>query len=241
MAEDLHNIDEFFDYLEGNLSAAEVNALEKRLDENEEEMETLKVALRVKTSAYLAGREKLRAKLSAELQDIEASRPSRSIAFQWWHFAAAAISIVAIGSWFFLNNEISGEELFSMYYKRPPAFEYRGETSQNALNQAFKSYKNNDFAAAILQFKQAAPEENKEFHNEIAFFKGISLVETKEWQQALSEFTQIQAGQYLQDAKWFSALIHLQIGDIEKAKDILVKLKRDEVYNSRATSLLKSL
>ncbi|MCK4661420.1 MAG: tetratricopeptide repeat protein [Bacteroidales bacterium] len=165
----------------------------------------------------------------------------------WYYVAASVILIVAIGSMFlfFQNKTYSSEEIFSMYYKPLEENIITRSAEQNSnylLNNALYQYSNHEYQEAI-EFFNKMPQ--NEINYAIQLYKGISYIETQNYELAILSFNDIITSgdnPFTIYAKWYLGLCYLKDNQKDKAISIFKEIQNKySYYSENSTEILEKL
>jgi len=164
-----------------------------------------------------------------------------------WSKWAALVALVMGGAayWAFFSDD---QSLFQAYYEKPPntlVFEQRGAQSGDQPEQVqtiMERYENEQYQAALNLMDEYL---NGHQNAELAFYKGVMLIETHNPEKAIRTFNRIKASQQEPEAKvlWYTALAYLANDQKAKAKEQLQLLIKSAAprYHTDAQNLLQAL
>lgn len=248
------------DYLLQRLSFEENLAFEQQLKNNpplSKELELYKLLFQgielegkiTKFSMHLnALRTTSSAPISAPAAKKQVSRKTGASVktIQRWIAGAAAVVLLLVGSYWYLNDD-STETLYSKYYQVYPGSVQksivRGDTINSLEEQAMQAYEARNYsraAALITSVIQTKPEDP-----DWPFYLGISYLELNNFEQA-EKYLKISAtspqSMYSKQARWYLALAYIKNNEKAKAKEILNTLKlQTGVYSDKAKQLVEQL
>lgn len=181
--------------------------------------------------------------LKSQLQELESNSSktgSNSGLFIRYAIAAVLVAIIGISLFFTLNTR----SIYDQYYEAyPNVYEpvVRGEGNNDA-NKAFVFYENNQYKKAQSEFEKLL---EQEYNPNVAFYYGLSLLETEDYGEALERFENIpdQDFQFQEELLWYSALAYVQVENFTKARYQLTLLTQDKssAYYQDAMSILDKL
>ena len=161
-------------------------------------------------------------------------------------FAAAAMFVAALGvGWFALNNQGGNyTQLAANYLEQPyaPPVVNRGEAENTELlwQEAVMAYKTNKFDKSAQGIENIIKQnQGKDIHH---FYLGLSYLyqSPAQYQKAIESLGKINKGHYLESAKWYKSIAHLQLDNKAEAKNLLEGLKSSS-HKAEVEKLLKSL
>jgi hypothetical protein len=161
--------------------------------------------------------------------------------------AIAAGLVLLFGALFLFNSGNIETDLFGQYYSSYPNDLTRIERSENIMTPIEKtmlSYSKKEYRAFTNQVDNLiSTSESIDLKNELLYFKGIALMETNQFQEAITILDKLSKGsefEYSPQVNWYLALCHLKEGDSAKAKSLLQNFKGD-YKNQEIKNLLFSL
>ncbi len=230
------------EYAEGALSGNALHEFEQRLKEDP--------ALQTELDLYLAlkamDNQRLKKQLS-EMARIEALSPQeppqlRALRVQHWLAIAASLAVLLIaGWWYFKPKKVDAVQLAQTYIAKPypsPVVSMGEDTLSVALQRAFLAYRTEDFAAAAQQLAVLAA--GSESRDEVLFYTGEAMLQTGQWELAVTYFDRVRPGYWRESADWRCALALLKSGQTPAAKSLLENL-RQGTRQSEAEKLLNAL
>jgi len=142
--------------------------------------------------------------------------------------------------------EIDHLALYDEYYTPElPDMNIRSEQNSPSehIQKAKRFYREQNFKAALTEFEAAhklAPD-----NISLVYSKGICQLSADKNAAALQSFREVLrhgTNRFLEEAKWYKALIHLKENELEKAKSNLIIIQTEEgSYAKKAAELLKKL
>lgn len=226
------------DFLDGNLSESELNVFLSEKENNLDIANEIKFRLEVNEAIQDKGFMELRSLLDDQKNRYAANYPFlglRKDLLKTWHLAAAsfALILVAGGLWYILSNKpYSTEKLVTKYYKPAhPIMQVRSVevNSDDALKEAFKYYKQNDYNNALKYFNS--------LDNQITakFYSGICYIELENYEDAINSFDRVISDNdnlFVEQAEWYRGLIFLMNNQKKEAIDQFDKIASSESYYS---------
>ncbi len=243
-----NSISRLEDFLDGNLSNEELELLLKELETNKELSSEMMLRLEVNQLVKDKGFLELQSKLHLQMNSNGNSNTMLNLGREFlktWHLAAASFALVLVvgGLWYILSNKPqSTEQLVNKYYKPAhPILQIRSveASKENAMDQAFKFYRENDFNNALTYFKT--------LENQITarFYSGVCLIELQQYSQAIESFVFVindNDNLFVEQSEWYLGLIYL----MDNQKDLAVKQfekisSENSFYSAQAVEILKYL
>jgi len=241
MEEPTYTIAYIDQYLSGQLTDDEASQFEIQMDQDAELQKSVKEVIRAKATTYLAGREAWKGEMHQKFE--EHLRPPKFSFLPLIVAAIGAIFLILTGIWWFQqNNKLSSEKIFAQVYQVPAAPEYRGEGIDSMLVHGFGAYNRGDYPSALQSFDQLLSQDNLPHREEVAFYKGIALIEVKQEPEALEVLSLVRGEQYGESARFYEAILLLKQGKTDSAKAVLHDLLEFEgTYESRVEEVLEML
>lgn len=236
------------DFLDGNLLGDELDLFLKQKEQEQDFANEIDLRLEVNQSLKDKGLFELREILDKQKNDFFIRDPFHSFRkdlLKTWHLAAASFSLILVvgGLWYILSNKpYSTEKLVTKYYKPAhPIQQVRSVeiSSGDALSEAFKHYKNNDFNHALKYFNS--------LDNQITakFYSGVCYIELEEFDRAIESFTFVvndKDNLFVEQADWYLGLIYLMNNQRQLAISQFELIGNgDSYYASQAEEIIKYL
>lgn len=234
-------------YLAGELSGAELESFEERLQREPEFAR--EVDLHRKLNDAILQTEDLEhfeANLANARQKYTEKRGRiRRLALVGVAVAALLISaVVFLFVWDFSPS--SGSKLFAEYYQPYPdviANQQRGDgVGHAAYVEVMAPYSRGDYELAVTKLE--AYLDSHPNSDTIMFYLGISLLELEHFTDADSMLNEVHSMQlvFSDRAQWYLALSNLRQGNIEQAEKLLEEISRSTSdYKSNAAEMLSIL
>ena len=162
--------------------------------------------------------------LKKKLQSFETKKTKRN--YTIWYAAASFAVMLGIGFWTF-SNDVDTNAVYEEYYQSYPnvvAPTVRGENSTDIKSEAFYSYDSGDYAKALTLFSKLYDTEKEDYS---LFYKSLSLMELKRYDEALTSFEQFDLQKnngFTPYVKWYKALTLVKLEQEEKALVLLQEL-----------------
>jgi len=161
-----------------------------------------------------------------------------------WISAAAAV-IILVGIFFVTKSFRSPnpEQLFSEYFSPYQNLLTMKGDSANEGSDAMYFYDMKMWDSANIYFNLAQAKNNDE--TALDFYHANALLATQNAKEAIPYFELVIDGndeRFVTQAKWYLALANLQIGQVEKSKELLTELQAiTDIYSKKAKDLLEQL
>lgn len=225
------------DYTNGRLSTQDAKSFEAKLTTDSELAFELKQYLDIKRAI----KEQERTDLKEILQhlegegnlDVQAEEETSSFARKYRHiYIAAAVIVLAIIGFQFLDEDPSTQDLYASYYQpydntlQPVT---RGESNVDVLSEAFQAYEAREFKKAITLFDSSL---SNEYNPDVSFYKAMSLLSSGSEKEAAILLSNLKKEKisYEPQLYWYSALLALKNNNKQMANeqlDSLVMLNTD--------------
>ena len=234
-------IDEF---ILGRLKGQSLHAFEQRLEQEPDFASRVEERRTLIQQVDAYGDYTLKQRLKRiHQQEVKQNKRTRSI--RRWTLIAAALIPLALGTLLWLGPANSPADLYSAHYT-PYVLDQnlRSNTNDTALSEAIQRYNSGDYRQALplLQTLWAADNDQSEVRLAI----GICQMELNQDAAALESFQDLWSKDFdpfAEQARWYSALIHLRQEAPEEAKKQLRFLLEDQgsPYFQKAQQLLEEL
>ncbi|MBV6639426.1 MAG: hypothetical protein KI791_01855 [Cyclobacteriaceae bacterium] len=219
-------------YLQGKMTDAEQKAFESGLTGSEKEKLARELGIR-------AGLESgFRNELRKTVAGFERKRPRVRKIYPTYISVAASVLLAASVVFYFTT---SNQSLFEQYYQPYPNYEVttlRG-ADKTSREIAYSAYDEEDYIGALASFNVLETLSMSDY-----FFRGICHIQLQQYDQALSDLNLVASGdnEYSTTAKWYAALIYLELKNEAKANDLLKSLSKGEsAFSASATEVLDKL
>ena len=207
-------------YFAKSLSNDEKSLFDQLMQTNETFREQVVYEEEVQKAITLNERQALKEKL----QSFETKKPKRN--YTIWYAAASFAVMLGIGYWTF-SNQVDTNAVYEEYYQSYPnvvAPTVRGENSTDIKSEAFYSYDSGDYTKALTLFSKLYDTEKEDYS---LFYKSLSLMELKRYDEALTSFEQFDLQKnngFTPYVKWYKALTLVKLEQEEKALVLLQEL-----------------
>lgn len=158
---------------------------------------------------------------------------------------AASIILIAVAYFLLKPNVESIDVLYASNFEvYPSTHSIRGQDQNEGLyEQALSLYDNGQYHEAISFFNKYLETELSE---DAMFYKAVSMMPLERSEEAIQIFNQLilAKSKHVDIAKWYTALGHLKLGNIEQSKEALqsiITATEDEFYKKRSSKLLSQL
>lgn len=243
---------EFSDFIERYLSEEMSDSEKKWFEKEIEGNDQLKseVILRKNTDKILEKNEVI--SLRNKLAQIEMKRkiPSQQKSHKRvtiLKYAAMVTVLLVIGSISLLSPaKMENVEIINNYYKtyEPPSYSRSGKVQTlSEFRQAVDLYNSCEYSIAIIHLNNVAENDPEYFHS--VLLKGVVNFENKKYPEAQQSFIKIidnNDNLFIEEASWYLSGCYLMTGQLEKAVQILNKIKAEKnIYSSNARKIIKNI
>lgn len=255
-------------YLDNNMSEIESNAFEQELNKNKLLQEYLAINKEMAKQYsdndwqfleqpdskdvdalkdYLKGDDANKLKEAIKIASTSyhqikvKKKPSKRVLYSF--LAIAASIVLLVGFYFSVRNDNIYEDYNS--WNELPSLIERGETLDSNLEQAENAFVNKNFNLANTLYLQYLKETTKDSNVTIYLYLGITELELKQKEKALTYFDNVINSNSLDFSKgyWYKALVYLKFEEYEKfKKELQIIAQEQSNYNYKeAKKLLKKL
>jgi tetratricopeptide (TPR) repeat protein len=150
--------------------------------------------------------------------------------------AAASVALmIGLGGigYHYMQSPVSTEEIYSEYYEPYEAtitFRSADTELNSLLTQAYMKYQEQEYNEALRLF-DAVLQKRKDMAANL--YSGISYMEIEKYQKARSSFENViedKNNLFLDQAKWYMAMCHVKLNNLNEAKDLLRELSEESLY-----------
>lgn len=224
-------------YLEGRMNAAQREAFEVRL-RNEQDVRD---ALALHQEATVAVRAIAREDLKSRIQGID-QNSSKGNHMGWWAAAAAVCILFGAAWWWNTKASFTGPELYAEHFSPYPDRLSTLGNGDAVLKKAMGHYQNQEFDSAAIYFQKL--EQYSDSPDAIALYQSISLLAAGHPQQAIAELDRLKNSQtsFAEVAHWYHVLALLSNNQMEEARQSLSTYREKWSYQRKhADELWESL
>lgn len=220
-------------YFEGNLTEEQKVEFQKLLESDESFLQEFEFQKNLKKA--IAAEE--RATLKNQFSDFDKKSSSRKIPMKAIAVAASFVLLFALGSILFFNQKAEYGKMYAENFQEFPNISrpaVRSGTSENTIDKAFAAYDQKDYKTAVLLFSKTETDE-------AYFYKAVSEMMIKNYQNAATDFSKINKENFplKEDLLWYEALNFIKLNQSRKAKENLEILKSESsFYRSKVEKLI---
>ncbi|WP_321287704.1 hypothetical protein [uncultured Sunxiuqinia sp.] len=221
-------------YLKEEMNDEERKDFERELSENPKLNEMVNDTKLIKIGVKAVERKKMLLEVKKianeykESNNMETKTVRRILSIRNLSIAASILIIVSVGIVSYLNSSTSYLSDYTPYtgYQEIPIARLRGDNSPQKLNDAWELYNSGQYDKSLQIVNNAIPSED--FITRFSFLKGLCLIEEKKYQEAIESLSLAanSSFRYSEDAKWYLGLTYLEIGEKEKAKEVLLQVQK---------------
>ncbi len=244
-----YTIQEIADYLNGAMEPGKAATLKREAELNQalanEVDEQRKLSRLVQVSALKKKLNAIHDEFAADnIPVIPISQKTGKKYFWPLLAAAAAITGIMLFLVLFKSGNSYNTKLFNKYFNDDTGAPSLMGNSATPFDQAMVYYKDGDYEKAAGNFNRLLS--NDPNNDTLKYYDALSLIRLNENGKALSLLNSVKvpAGSDLSvKAEWYTALLFVKRGDIEKAKTILTTVAglSSPVYSNKAAALIKEI
>jgi len=232
------------EYLSGNLKGDELKAFEKKLKENADFAEEVRLYAEIEKSlSHRLSHQEEENELRHNLQRIAKEQTSiktksKVISLQRYSKWLVAASIALLVGIFVVQNQTP---IYSDYASHATMnISVRG-SSNGTLEKVQDAFNTKDYALAYTHLSRLS--EYYKDNTELQLFYAISMIETEQYDLAKIVLTKIADGDSLfkNEALWYLGLNALKQNDLETCKTYLEQIPQETEEYEKAKSLLRKL
>ncbi|GJM32195.1 MAG: hypothetical protein DHS20C18_11960 [Saprospiraceae bacterium] len=236
--------DQIDDYLLGRLQGESLRAFQEQLDTDTELAKELGIRKELLQQIDDLGDQQMKARIS-EVHQLQLKQMKQYKLIQRSLILFFLLLLLAILGWWFLGRAPKNEILYQQHYQAYALnFGSRDQAANPGLLSAGAAYKQGDFANALTLFQNIltqAPNNTK-----IRLAIGLCQQELQQYDQALQSYTPLIEKDdplYGDQARWYTALIHLHQGNREECINLLQQLANASSadFHEEAVELLGAL
>ena len=243
-------------YLKQQLEGEELSAFKSRMDSDAEFKKEVEFQSLLFRGANKYGEDEMRSSLkniraeimkeeggsagtetneSAKVVSLDQRRKPMSI-FKW---GVAAALVLTVGAALFMltrDTTLSNDDLYATYYQPySESINVRNASAETVVSQASQLYQAKNYKEALPLFLQAL--EIEPGNAELQLSTGICHLELNQLDEAMSLFNNVGNPLFMDQAKWYRAMVGLKIGD-KKTKLLLESIKPGEYKYDEAKAIL---
>lgn len=144
---------------------------------------------------------------------------SKLISFPFRKMIAAAVIVIALGSFWFFNNN-SNEKLYAKHFSPDPGLPTTmSETANYEFYNGMVDYKQKNYKKAISKWETLLKE--KPQNDTLNYFIGVAHLANKDEEKAIKYLNQVAqntSGRFSNEAFYYLGLAHLKADNLELAK-----------------------
>lgn len=161
--------------------------------------------------------------------------------------AAACITVLlalSLMKLFTTGKPVNLHDVYASYYNPYPAdllLRDEPEVTDHPYALGLNEYLNSNYGSALAYFNNVEPGKIK--NKSIYLLKGICLMETRNFKDAVPVFMELSSDPVLNDyGQWYAGLCYLELELPDKARELFEELSgREGYYRNMSAKLLKSL
>lgn len=254
----MEQLEKIIKYLDGEVTGDERQAFEKKLAEDVSLQEKLELVKDLNTTLAdeslfnfvtkiqeISSSANYKSVLDAKENPTDENKKNTAILLKRRFLSAAAVLLVmAISSIFYLNFAgPRNERIYNQFYQKYESslVTRSGNNETNDLIVAIQLYDKGKYKDAIARFSDLLQKDNS--NTTAYFFIGLSYMETKTYDKAITSFHAIIAEQdtaFIEHAEWYMALCYVRTNQTKQASNLLKHISdSNSFYKIKAIDLLK--
>ena len=225
-------------YLNGELSQADKESVEREIALNEDLKEKLTLLMLTAEAVEASG---VKEKLNQIHEELYTKNSSRSLIRQYYFIAAAAcISLFLIGWWLY-TPDLSNDSLFTQYFETYPDYVTSRNLEEDRMTEAMNYYNEENYGLAVSVFVEV--KEIPELKEDAVFYLGMSYLTLNQVPQALEQLQKSveESPKYQQQARWYLSLTLLKGKKNQEAIEVLSSIQKGQYRYTEARQLLIQL
>jgi len=159
--------------------------------------------------------------------------------------AASVILLASIAIYIWYPSTASNDELYTEYFSTPQIVQLReGSGAPDTLLTAAKTaYINERWLETVDLLVQYTEDKRSSQDPQALLLLGVACMKMQQYKEAIVAFDRISAPlhPHFFDARWYTALAYLQMGDQANTLAQLRQLEASKVYQKRAKDLTQTL
>ena len=227
--------DKIQQYIQGQLTGAELEAFENGLKEDPALQEEIRSEMLIYAAASQIRDEELRGRMNLLEHQID-DKPAINFAvlLRW----AAVLLLITIPLYFFIvESGTSSKELYAAYFEPYPNVLGPSRDDDSFGVNGMVEYDANDYDQAVEKLSKTLSANLQ--NDAVRLYLGISLMETGKSSEAIKVFDQISDdSRFINQAKWYTSLAYLAKNNTDAAIFLLEELEIESSYASQARELL---
>ncbi len=237
------------DFLLGHLDPAAAEDFQQQMQKDPELAKAVDSQKRLQRGIIVGGRRALKEDLKAIHQEVVGSmpdsEPEKKINWRGYVVAAIIVFLALLAWWLWMPQKAEPQKLYAQYYQTfQPVLALRDSNTDPRINEVANLYRNGAYTEAIPLLEALLLQE--EDNSQLLLTLAVARFETGDSSKVFSALQQIIDANdpFLSDqAKWYSALFHLQLQQVDQALPFLQSLA-DEASadkNQEAKKILDAL
>ena len=248
--ENLELYSEIENYLQGKLSAEKIAAFEKKLLEDSEFTEEVRLYQTMRLAIDTVSKDQLKKELMNFGETMSRNEPASLKIITYWTkpqfygaIAASVLLLVIFSGIFFTSKRYNSEDLYAKYMDTPHLVGgYRGADDIDSLMRlVYVSFNSKDYSKAKVYFNKIL--ESDPTNGTANFFLGIIELKFGNPTAARTFFEKVPSyNDYYPHSSWYTALSFLKERNLGEAKEVLEDIsKQDTHYKKEEADELRGL
>lgn len=247
MSYDEEILSQFDQYDADEMSIADREAFEKRLEKDEELASKYQDYQHLKRGINEYSYQQFAGKMKEWEDELLLDKDEKSVPLnkKWYMLAASVvILILSVISFTQLTGDLSSEEIFASNFEPYPDIITDRGAGRQLLNEGLYKYESGEYEAAIKDLRKYLADNSEK--KEVLFYLGQSYLANGETSKALDIFNSLTEAEdfKLQEAnEWYRALAYIKMENTKTAQKILqlIQGNTDHAYRERSEKLLEKL
>ncbi|MFC2107090.1 tetratricopeptide repeat protein [Bacteroidota bacterium] len=244
------------DFLNGNLQGEELSSFKKLIKDDAELAARLKIHEQIIKGIIMSEEDKIQSIMDKADRDLDSTSPGITKSRKIFMFAAAAIILLLIGTYFVFFHQSKSQQLFNEYFtvlpnqislsrsvEIPQEFSHFSSMEYDQIIDAMTSYNKGEYNKTCDILNELPLSESKD--HELVLYQAISQLnegKTTDAIQNLKSLVDKSDYKFQADVSWYLALAYLQNNEVEIAIQILRTLtKSRNQHSEEAMELLVKL
>jgi len=228
-------------YFERTLSQDQLEEVNRLLETDSEFASEFEFLKELQVSLKKEERQDIKAMFS-DLVDEKATPKPKVFQLRPWLAAASVALLVGLGSWFLFFNtpDLNTADLYAANFTPYDNVVHpieRGNQLEDLKTKAFTAYENKEYPEALELFKELYTKQNDSY---IDFYSAMILMQLNKQEEAipLLEGYIEKEGELKDRASWYLALAYLKVEDIDRSKEQLNALVKDNGFKAESAAKL---
>lgn len=224
-------------FLDGELEGDALRQFQEQLANDPELQQALELAEKTREALALHARMELKEKIRAIDKSI--SKPMFLKPVFYWSVAASVLIIAVGGVLIYANARFSDSAIYQAYYSAAGDEYTTMGGDEGSFQKGINAYNQQLYDDALTFFNLV--EKTDTFYTRSQLFTAIIKMEKGDYNNAIELLTNVTDPTLQNEIYWYSGLCYIQLGQPEKARTELQKLKGTSYREKDVKELLKEL